>query len=191
MGSIKTVIKPEVVVVDNFLSDPGAIRELALAQTFSPSDYHKGMRSPQILSHIDKGLFEDLLRRRITRWEDHAMNGRFQFCVSSDPIVYHSDLQSHAGIIFLSPQAPVECGLSLYRSKVTGCRRAPADPMLAKLTYEGNLLDRTKWELIDKIGNLYNRLVLWDGQLVHAPSCYFGNTLRDGRLFQIFFFDSE
>lgn len=35
---------PDIVVVDNFLNDAAAHRELALAQDYAPSEYHKGER---------------------------------------------------------------------------------------------------------------------------------------------------
>lgn len=183
---------PAVVVVDDFFTDPDAVRQLALAQPYDESAYHKGRRSRERFLHlVDPAVFGQLLRRQVTAWESHGMNGRFQLCLSTDPIVYHSDMQTHAGIVFLTPDAPACCGLALYRSKVTGLRRPPADQATATRMYDGNLYDRTKWEEIDRIGNLYNRLVLWDGQLVHAPAGYFGNALENGRLFQIFFFDTS
>ena len=43
--------------------------------------------------------------------------------------------------------------------------------------------------LVDKIGNIYNRVVLFDSRCIHAASEYFGNTKENSRLFQLFFFD--
>ena len=51
--------------------------------------------------------------------------------------------------------------------------------------------DMTKWELVDRIGNVYNRLVLYRADLFHSSLDYFGNSKEDGRLFQTFFFSSE
>ena len=52
-----------------------------------------------------------------------------------------------------------------------------------------DFLDGTKWEEIDRIGNKYNRLAIWDAKLIHAASQYFGKNLNDSRLFHMFFFD--
>ena len=49
----------------------------------------------------------------------------------------------------------------------------------------------TKWELVDKLGNLYNRLVIYRGDLYHMSLDYFGRDLQTGRLFQTFFFNTE
>jgi hypothetical protein len=46
-------------------------------------------------------------------------------------------------------------------------------------------------ELVDKIGNVYNRLVIFDAKLIRSASCYFGNNDNNCRLFQMFFFDLE
>jgi hypothetical protein len=59
------------------------------------------------------------------------------------------------------------------------------------LTYENKLLDGTAWDTVDLIGNVYNRIVLWDAQLIHAAADYFGHDDETSRLVQIFFFDVE
>jgi len=41
------------------------------------------------------------------------------------------------------------------------------------------------------IGNVYNRLVIFDGKNIHSGSEYFGTGLEDSRLIHLFFFDSE
>jgi hypothetical protein len=51
--------------------------------------------------------------------------------------------------------------------------------------------DYTKWELFDRIGNKYNRLIIYPGKLFHASLDYFGNNNQNGRLFQTFFFNTE
>jgi hypothetical protein len=51
--------------------------------------------------------------------------------------------------------------------------------------------DITKWDLMDTIGNRYNRLVLYRGDMFHSSLNYFGSTPQDGRLFQLFFFSTQ
>jgi hypothetical protein len=53
----------------------------------------------------------------------------------------------------------------------------------------GAEFDRSRWEEVDRVGNIYNRLVLFDALYAHGASAYFGSSLNDGRLFQNFFFD--
>jgi hypothetical protein len=51
--------------------------------------------------------------------------------------------------------------------------------------------DLTKWDMVDRIGNVYNRLIMYRGDLFHVSLDYFGRGLEDGRLFQTFFFNTE
>jgi len=61
---------------------------------------------------------------------------------------------------------------------------------LMKDFIKDNAID-VKWELVDRIGNVYNRLVLYRGDHFHISLDYFGQDLYDGRLFQTFFFNTE
>ena len=53
-----------------------------------------------------------------------------------------------------------------------------------------DFLDPSKWEVIDKIGNKYNRFAMWDASLIHAATSYFGKSKESGRLFHMFFFNA-
>jgi hypothetical protein len=116
---------------------------------------------------------------KIPSWDKEPINGRFQICTAEDPIVFHSDTQRYAATIFLTPDAPPEAGLSIVRNR----EGAPPQP--------SNFFDSTQWQTVDRVGNVYNRLVLWESQRTHAPSSYFGHTIENGRLFWVFFFDAE
>lgn len=184
---------PSVVVVDDFLSDPDAVRALALRHEFVKM-HSAGLRTREQFLHVApyRERFEQILQRRLTNWDDNDANGRFQCCFETDAIPYHSDTQSMAGVLFLSPKAPLEAGLSFFKSKSSGQRGRSGDPRLMRLTFgDGAEFDRNRWEEVDRIGNLYNRLVLFDAQLAHGASAYFGTTLENGRLFQNFFFNVE
>jgi hypothetical protein len=73
-------------------------------------------------------------------------------------------------------------GTALYRYKETGEHRKTTSD------YEG--YDYTKWDKFDVIGNKYNRLVIYRGDLFHASLDYFGNNPTNCRLFQTFFFNT-
>jgi hypothetical protein len=183
--------RPSIVVVDDFVPNPDALREFALRQDFVDSGSSYGKRTPApFLQFFEQSVFERLLGRKIIRWHEHDMNGRFQICTAETPIVYHTDAQTHAGTLYLTPDAPPEAGLSLWRSKCNGSRRGAASDEDNAIMF-GGFMDRTKWELVDRIGNVYNRLVLWDGSLIHSASNYFGTNKENCRLFAMFFFDCE
>jgi hypothetical protein len=181
--------RPEIVVVDNFYADPAMVRALALTMPFVASPaHHKGRRTPAgFRPSFIRGAIQDALGRTITRW-DYPTNGVFQACTAEDALVYHTDvgIQTHAAIVYLSPDAPPECGTSFFRSKATGLRYAPDE----RAAFAGGYYDRSRFERVDDIGNVFNRLIIWDATMIHAAAGYFGNNLETARLFQLFFFDT-
>lgn len=195
---------PTAVVLDNFFTDPDAVRQFALTLEYREDvRYYRGRRSTT--RHLWPGLkerFERALGRQITGWDEQGTNGVFQYCVGGDQIVYHSDQQTHAAVVYLTPDAPPSSGTTLVRSRLTKGRTVDETLRLHKIDpqyrprveqemYGGKLLDGTAWEPVDVLGNVYNRLVLWDARMAHHASAYFGHDLRSGRLFQMFFFSCE
>lgn len=177
--SLTKPTRPSLIVVDDFLASPDSIRALALSQSFA-KDGSAGQRSAKRFHDLmDPAVFEALLGAKIPSWDKYPINGKFQICTSPDPIVHHSDEQAWAASVFLTPNAPPEAGLSLVKNR----RGEPPQ--------ESNFFDSTVWEKIDRIGNVYNRLVLWRSDRPHAASCYFGTNYENGRLFWMFFFDAE
>ena len=51
--------------------------------------------------------------------------------------------------------------------------------------------DFTQWEVVDRIGNIFNRLILFNSKQFHMSVDYFGLNKFDARLFQVFFFNVE
>jgi hypothetical protein len=64
-------------------------------------------------------------------------------------------------------------------------------PENSSIVFKNGFLDSTEFEMVDTVGNVYNRIVLFDAKMIHAASCYFGTNLQNGRLFQLFFFDID
>lgn len=111
-------------------------------------------------------------------------SGCFQMCTAQDRTWIHADVNNTwAGVLYLTPDAPLSGGTALYRHKQTG------DVIDKGELYES--YDYTKWDVTDQVGNIYNRLVLYRGDLFHASVDYFGSDNQDGRLIQTFFFSTE
>jgi len=177
-------------VVDNFYQDPMGVREFALTQEFNFSDYHRGRRTEnQFEIPGTKEAFENIMGVKISHWmETHGMCGRFQHCTCEDALVYHADAQTWAATVYLTPDAPYECGTSLLAHKKTGIRHVNTEG--SNVIWANKHLDPTPWEHIDVIANVFNRLVIWDAKCPHAASKYFGYDKYDSRLFHMFFFDT-
>jgi hypothetical protein len=190
-------------VVDNFYEDPLAVREVALNQDYFQGEGAVGERTRvQFLFEGLKERFEQIMQVSIADhtengfgWFDVGVNGRFQSCIGGVPQVFHCDEQQWAGLIFLTPDAPPQSGTTFYRHKDSKVfHKNDIDwsigdngNVFTKPTY----LDPTPFEAQDKIGNVFNRLVIFDGGLIHSGNDYFGHSRETGRLFQIFFFNEK
>lgn len=192
---------PHILVVDNFYRDPDAVRAFALEQPFeeAPAVY-KGLRTPRryLWPHL-KEDFERLLHVEITDWLRQPANGAFQQTVEGDPLVYHADTQDYAAAIYLTPDAPWGSGTSFWAHRSFECRRSPMHPFESprwptpSLIHDavfthGNLLGGDAWKLVDQVGAVYNRLVIWDAKLIHSATSYAGFSSENPRLVQLFFF---
>ena len=189
--------KPSAWIVDNFYEDPDSMREFALEQEYDIGGIGRGYignrTHQQFLFPELKGRFENIMGRKIIKWEEYGMNGRFQYCWSGQPVVYHCDSQMWGGMIYLTPDAPFQCGTSLYANKDNRVRRGCESG--GRIAWEGKegdpFLDGTPFEPVDVLGNVYNRLVIFDAQCIHSASEYFGTVKENCRLWQMFFFDTE
>lgn len=187
-------INKRVFVVDNFYENPDEVREFALSQTFYDDSGYLGMRTrKQFFFDGVKERFETIIGQKIIDWENQDMNGRFQTCVAGTPLVYHCDAQKWAGIVYLTPNAPVSCGTSFYMHKETKKHHNSQIDWNSgegiKVFNQKTFLDKTPYEMVDTVGNIYNRLVIFDGGLIHAASEYFGWDIPTSRLFHMYFFN--
>ncbi len=71
---------------------------------------------------------------------------------------YHSDMTEYAGVLYLYQNPPEGTGTSILNE-----------------------------DQILKIENVYNRLICYPGNYIHAPSDLFGNTIENGRMTITFF----
>jgi hypothetical protein len=95
-------------------------------------------------------------------------------------------------MLYLTPDAPYQCGTTLYAHKQTRARTYYDPGWDAAWNHPGGShLDRTPWEPVDVAGNVYNRLVIFDASAIHSASEYFGNSKENARLWQMFFFDTD
>jgi len=184
-------------IVDNFYESPDEVREFALKQEYVEGGFGRGFigrrTEEQFLFPGLKERFGEIMGREITEWESHGMNGRFQVAWVGEPLVYHCDSQKWGGMLYLTPEAPFQCGTTLYAHKKTRARNyyeegwdaawkdVPGDPHL----------DGTHFEPVDILGNVYNRLVIFDASSIHSASQYFGTIMENARLWQMFFFGTE
>jgi hypothetical protein len=181
-------------VVDNFYTNPDKIREFALKQEYHQGGLGRGYIGrrtfQQFLFPGLKEEFERIMGEKITAWEEHGMNGRFQYSMEGEPLVYHCDSQKWAAMIYLTPDAPFETGTGSFALKNTKIFHSSQEGIMAAFRGDGaQNLDKTLFEPVDAIGNVYNRLVIFNAGYLHAALGYFGYKPENCRLWQMFFFD--
>lgn len=176
-------------VVDNYYANPDVIRNYALTQVEYEEDnrWYKGLRSKTVYRPEGmKESFEHIIGQKIVDFES-GYNGVFQIMRSHDQQVYHFDTQRWAAMIYLTPNAPLESGTRLHRSRRNFTRHR--DEPDANEAFRGDFYDSTQFDIADAAANIYNRLVIMDAGCFHSAGPYFGNTLETGRLTHLFFFD--
>jgi len=178
-------------IVDDFYRDPDVVREFALQQEFKEQGNYPGIRTDTFLDEGTRETIQHFIYPhggQVTEWNDRAgLTGSFQICTADERSWIHTDhFNTWAGLIYLTPDPPVNGGTILYRYKEG---QQMYEHQLPDYNYEA--LDMTKWDRVDTIGNLYNRLVMYRSDIFHMNDQYFGKDLNDGRLFQLFFITTE
>ena len=186
-------------IIDNFYTDVDDVREFALKQDFSVRGNYPGPRTQQFLNDSIKETINNIVSPNwgnVIEWGDEY-TGSYQFTISRDRSWIHADQTTKwAGVCYLTPDAPLSGGTGIFRHKATGLTEAPRH---ADGSYDQGLMDiigndaqdMTKWELVDRFANVYNRLIIYRGDKFHMSLDYFGQDKYDGRLFQTFFFNTE
>lgn len=174
----------ESIIVSDFYTNVDEVREFALSQEFGVSGNFPSYRTKSFLDDGIKNVIKNIiepLSGKITFW-GNDYTASFQYTTADNRSWLHQDETSWAGVCYLTPDAPLSGGTGLFRKKIN-----PQE----KSVYPADYYDMTQWDLVDRIGNLYNRLILYRGDLYHTSLDYFGRDLHTGRLFQTFFFNTE
>jgi hypothetical protein len=170
------------IVIDNFLPYPNVVRSWALSQDWMDCERmtqetgHKntwpGFRTKQV-SELDNEYANVVLSRISTIANyNFGISGNieiassFQLTTKKDGdswIHLDNDVQV-AGLLYLSPNAPLGAGTTFY--------------------------NKPPHEIVDTIGNVFNRLILYKADMYHKSTEYFGEDMQDGRLTQVFFIKS-
>ena len=219
------------VCIDNFLQYPEILTEYALSLDYYTSEDHKKNNDPTIpdgnwpgkrsksLHTLNEPLFLSLCNKFLNVFYDssyHNMNWNISmnFQLSSpnqygdlnEGWVHQDDKTLYAGVLYLTPNAPLNTGTSIYKKRADCLDFSSNDHALlpnSKVDLYSNF-DSTKIEEYKKMlkinnsnfvetvnfSNIYNRLIAYSGGIYHGVKNYYGNDMTNERLTLVFFINS-
>ncbi|MEU5434260.1 DUF6445 family protein [Streptomyces sp. NPDC020719] len=106
----------------------------------------------------------------------------------------HTDSRAlcrYAAVLYLNPDVPKDCGTSFFRQSLPGG------------VLGGNIVAAPHTNLVEALGtrfvppnsftedvrvpHKYNRLLLYNANMIHSATGYWGSTVEDGRMTAVFF----
>ena len=180
-------------IVDNFYSNPDDVRSFALEQKYFPGEGAVGHRTKkQFFFEGMKESFQEIMGKKIKENGEHGwyypgVNGRFQYCPAGTNTVYHCDEQQYAALVYLTPNAPIPGGTAMYKYIDGNMDRLDTEILQNKKSLTANCKDSSKWIKTTKLGNIFNRLIIYNSANYHSSMEYFGNNIQDARLMQLLF----
>jgi hypothetical protein len=197
-----------VAIIENFYENPDAIRKFALAQKFtfchqrqSLEYVYPGSRTKDLFD-LDSSLHEKICKKLISvfhntehdymRW---ALSTNFQSVTAEykDGVIHTDQNTIFAGVLYLTPDAPLNSGTSLFKPNIKfdekkyqhalkqNDEKFRAGEIIMDTSYHG------MFDEIVRVNNVYNTLIIYEGRHFHAANQFFGKTMKDSRLAQVFF----
>jgi hypothetical protein len=197
-----------VAIIENFYENPDAIRKFALAQEYTfchnrlNLEYvYPGSRTKDLFD-LDSALHEKICKKLISifhnseydimRW---ALSTSFQSVTEEyNQGVIHTDHNTiFAAVLYLTPDAPLNSGTSLFKKNKTFDEKKyqqaldDNDARFRAGEIAMNTDYHSMFDEIVRVNNVYNTLIIYEGRHFHAANQFFGKTLKDSRLAQVFF----
>ena len=196
-----------ITVVDNFYENPDEIRKFALSQKYEYCHQIKdisytfpGSRTKD-LSIIHPELFSKCCHKITSlfhNFEHDVLRWQFTTCFQSVTkdyergVIHHDNNTVFAAVLYLTPEPSKNSGTSLYK----------AGKSFDQTKYEASLnanderfrknqaVDTGYHQMFDEIvtvHNTYNSIIVYEGHHHHSANEFFGDTLENSRLAQVFF----
>ena len=199
------MIRRNLIVVDDFLQNPDAVREYALEQQFEffggknwpgrdCAECHGEEEMTEACSQVvgEKLTIKPENKCSYFRLTKEGQYGRQHIHFDPNPGLIW------AGVLYLTPTVYPTGGTKFWKHKETGWESSPTvqegakyglhshQDMVKFFDIEGK--DESKWIELDNVAFKYNRLVMFNPSLWHSNGDLFGTMEEDARLVQLFFF---
>lgn len=200
-------MRSKVIIVDDFYAKPESVRARALTSSYADiaaTDYPGFASKLRLETKTLQKVFGDLINSELNVDKTRFTWGGFRFITeeSGKHAKVHADVAiDWAGMVYLTPNAPMSAGTAFFRHKETGFDSPPTDRQARALGYSDasefdekvirpDKADLSKWEQIARIEPTFNRLILFrGGEFYHAPIGGCGNSQETARLTHVFFFN--
>jgi hypothetical protein len=194
------------IIVDDFIDNAAELRRAALQLTYP--DNEGAFPGRNSLQRINIGGISEevshILDEPLRPLDPPQSHAKFRITLASDvgKAKVHIDPAHWSGILYLSRPEDCRGGTEFFRHIRTGTDRAPtADKDLRAHGYssyeemhadiiEKDSLDDSAWEKIMEVPMRFNRLILLRPWLWHTAGPGFGDSLANGRLVYLLFFES-
>jgi hypothetical protein len=196
-----------VTVINDFYEKPDEIRKYALAQKYTYCHEIKdityvfpGSRTKD-LKDLSFSLYEKVCKKLISvfhipehdfmQWQ---INTSFQIVEGEygHGLIHQDQNTVFAGVLYLSPDAPLNGGTSLFRKNASY-----DEEQYLKIIKENDEHFKKKepidfsyhnmFDEVVQVNNVYNTLILFEGDIHHCANNFFGETKQNSRLAQVFF----
>lgn len=196
-----------VTVFDNFYEDPQKIRKFALAQDYiychelKNVDYvYPGSRTKD-LSVLDPELYVKVCRKlmstfHIQEYDALRLEIQTSFQIVGEKfgsgVIHQDNNVIFSGVLYLTPNAPLDSGTSLFKKneKFDEMKfiKALADNDERFRANQSISYDyHDMFDEIVRINNIYNNLIVFEGDIPHCANRFFGTKNDDSRMAQVFF----
>ncbi len=203
------------IIVDNFYANPYDVYNFAIKQSFDtlkyditqPNNYtlncmhtisFSSLLLREIIQNLIKPISGNITHFDISTENATTLNGSFQCGVlDTKPIInyFNSGHNTWIGILFLDPNTDIKVGVSLCKHKSTiNSNDVYPNKHLNEIDRALNTKERfdySKWNVVDYIGSVFNRLVCFRASSYHR---YDFNVLKESgniNLYQFFIFNTE
>lgn len=200
----------KIIIVDNFYTKPDEVRARALKSEYADiagvTDYPGYASKIHLQTATLEKIFSELVGSDLYIDPARFTWGGFRFITEKSgksPKVHADEAVNWAGMVYLTPDAPMSAGTTFFCHKETGFEGPPTDREARALGYsdssdfddkviQRDKADLSKWKQVAHIGPVYNRLVLFRGcEFYHAPAGGCGDSPTTARLTHNFFFNER
>ena len=198
------VSRRRLLVIENFYPRPDEVRAQALRMSYEEPEGLTGWRTRPFEHRDTRPAIERALGQPVHNWEFDpddlvVANGSFFCGLSAGPraerVGVHYDVPRSyiTMVVYLTPDAPIDAGTSFWQHRRTGLLAAPTRGDAVRLgatqreldaELERSSGDPRRWIEVDRVGNVYNRAVVYASGLLHSATRHFGRNIRTGRLYQ-------